>query len=175
MENVNARGSPPPARPERRHDPEATLIAVKSPGSAGTDSDPEAAAVVRLTHRRRGWILATLAGVAASLTVAVIRGSLADDGGNGAGVAVDSVMAVLLTIVSIAALAACVVDTVRLNRVDPCVRQRAGQRTERGTVTAGTLASGASVSWPRQVPLGQDFLLREPLLALWMGCPSMTG
>ena len=43
------------------------------------------------------------------------------------------------------------------------------------TVTDGTLASGASVSWPRQVPLGQDFLLREPLLALWMGCPSMTG
>jgi hypothetical protein len=58
-----------------------------------------------------------------------MRGSLADDGGNGAGVAVGSVMVVLLTIVSIAALAACVVDTVRLRRVDSGVRQRAGQRT----------------------------------------------
>jgi hypothetical protein len=205
---------------------------VKSPGSAGTDSDPEVAAVVRLTHRRRGWILATVAGVAAWLTVAVIRGSLADDGGNGAGVAVGSVMVVLLTIVSIAALAACVVDTVRLRRVDSGVRQRAGQRTEHhpvrahpysypprhrldlilssitllfllgtgvavlpvpvngvayltgaenssvflplsysqecgrsgcSTVTDGTLASGASVSWPRRVPLGQEFLVREPV------------
>jgi hypothetical protein len=30
------------------------------------------------------------------------------------------------------------------------------------TVTDGTLASGASVSWPRQVPLGQAFPVREP-------------
>jgi hypothetical protein len=110
---------------------------VKSPGSAGTDfdpevaavSDPEVAAVVRLLHRRRGWIVTTVAGVAAWLTVAVMRGSLADDGGNGAGVAVGSVMVVLLTIVSIVASAACVVDTVRLRRVDSGVRQRAGQRT----------------------------------------------
>jgi hypothetical protein len=123
------RGSPPPARPGRRHDPGATLIAVKPPGSAGSDSDPEVAAVVRLLHRRRGWIVTTVAGVAAWLTVAVMRGSLADDGGSGAGVAAGSVMVVLLTIVSIAALAACVVDTVRLRRVDSGVRQRAGQRT----------------------------------------------
>jgi hypothetical protein len=91
---------------------------VKSPGSAGTDSDPEVAAVVRLLHRRRGWTVTTVAAVAAWLTVAVMRESLADDGGNGVGVAVGSVMVVLLTIVSIAALAACVVDTVRLRRVD---------------------------------------------------------
>jgi hypothetical protein len=31
------------------------------------------------------------------------------------------------------------------------------------TVTEGTLASGASVIWPRQVPLGQEFPVREPL------------
>ena len=31
------------------------------------------------------------------------------------------------------------------------------------TVTDGTLASGASVSWPRRVPLGQEFPVREPL------------
>ena len=31
------------------------------------------------------------------------------------------------------------------------------------TVTDGTLASGARVSWPRQVPLGQEFPVREPV------------
>jgi len=31
------------------------------------------------------------------------------------------------------------------------------------TWTDGTLASGASVSWPRQVPLGQEFTVREPV------------
>ena len=30
------------------------------------------------------------------------------------------------------------------------------------TWTDGTLASGASVSWPRRVPLGQEFTVREP-------------
>jgi hypothetical protein len=224
--------SPPPARPERCHDPEATLIAVKSPGSAGTDSDPEVAAVVRLLHRRRGWIVTTVVGVAAWLTVAVMRGSLAPNGGYGEGVAVGSVTVVLLTIGSIVALAACVVDTVRLHRVDSGVRQRAGQRTAHyparahpysypprhrldlilssitllillgigvavlpvlvngvayltgaenssvflplsysqecgrsgcSTVTDGTLASGASVNWPRRVPLGQEFPVREPV------------
>ena len=31
------------------------------------------------------------------------------------------------------------------------------------TVTDGTLASGASASWPRRVPLGQEFPVREQL------------
>jgi hypothetical protein len=31
------------------------------------------------------------------------------------------------------------------------------------TWTDGTLASGASVSWPRQVPLGREFPVREPV------------
>jgi hypothetical protein len=31
------------------------------------------------------------------------------------------------------------------------------------TVTDGTLAGGASVSWPRQVPLGREFPVREPV------------
>jgi hypothetical protein len=31
------------------------------------------------------------------------------------------------------------------------------------TVTDGTLASGASVKWPRRVPLGQEFPVREPV------------
>jgi hypothetical protein len=191
---------------------------VKSPGSAGTDSEPEVAAVVRLLHRRRGWIVTTVAGVAAWLTVAVIRGYLADDGGNGAAVAVGSVMVVLLAIVCIVALTACVVDTVRLHRVDSGVRQRGGLpprhrldlilssialliplgfgvavlpdlvngvayltgaenssvflplsysqecgRSGCNTVTDGTLARGASVSWPRRVPLGQEFPVREPV------------
>jgi hypothetical protein len=30
-------------------------------------------------------------------------------------------------------------------------------------VTDGTLAGGASVSWPRRVPLGQEFPVREPV------------
>jgi hypothetical protein len=169
--------------------------------------------------------------MAAWLTVVIIGESLAPDDGHGAGVAVGSVMVVLLTIVSIVALAACVADTVRLHRIDSGARQRAGQRTAhhparahpysypprhrlrwianwiallillgigvavlpfpvngvayltgaenssvflplsysqecgRGdcsTWTDGTLASGASVSWPRQVPLGQEFTVREP-------------
>jgi hypothetical protein len=32
-----------------------------------------------------------------------------------------------------------------------------------GTWTDGTLASGASVSWPRQVPLGREFPVHEPV------------
>lgn len=113
-------------------------------------------------------------------------------------------------------MAACVVDTARLHRVDSGVRQRAGQPRHRlswivnwiallillgigvavlpilvngvayltgvenssvflplsysqecgrggcNTVTDGTLASGASVTWPRRVPLGQEFPVREP-------------
>jgi Na+/glutamate symporter len=51
-----------------------------------------------LLHRRRGWIVAAVAGVAAWLTVAVMRGSLAPNGGHGAGAAVGSVMVVLLAI-----------------------------------------------------------------------------
>ena len=31
------------------------------------------------------------------------------------------------------------------------------------TWTDGTLASGASVRWPRQVPLGREFTVREPV------------
>jgi len=196
---------------------------VQSPGSAGAGSDPEAAAVVRLLHRRRGWIVTAAAGVAAWLTVVVIGEWLAPADGHGAGAAVGSVMMVLLAVVSIVALAACVVDTVRL--------RRAGQRTahyparphpnsyprrrrltlianwigllillvigvavlpfpvngvayltgaensslflprsygqECGhscyTVTDGTLTNGASFSWPRKVPLGQEFPVREPV------------
>jgi hypothetical protein len=56
------------------------LIRVKSPGSAGTDSDPEAAAVVRLPHRRRlsrilNWIaLLILLGSAVAVLPVFVNG-----------------------------------------------------------------------------------------------------
>jgi hypothetical protein len=101
---------------------------VKSLDSTATDSDPEVAATVRLLHRRRGWIWATVISVVAWLTEAGLLGALAPDG-SGAGVAVAAIFVLLLTVVAIVGLVASVVDTVRLHRRDAGVRRRAVQRT----------------------------------------------
>jgi hypothetical protein len=100
---------------------------VKSP-AAGADPDPQVAATVRLLHRRRGWVWATVIGVVAWLTAAGLLGSLAPDD-HGAGAAVGSIFVLLLTVVIIVGLVASVTDTVRLRRCDTGLRHRAAQRT----------------------------------------------
>jgi hypothetical protein len=101
---------------------------VKSPGSPAADADPEVAAVVRLLHRRRGWIWATVVSVVAWLTAAGLLGGL-DPDGSGAGAVVGTVFVLLLTVVAVIGLVASVVDTVRLHRSDASVRERARGRT----------------------------------------------
>jgi len=199
---------------------------------------------VRLLHRRRGWTWAAVISVVAWLTAAGLLGSLAPDGGSGAGVAVGSIFVLLLTVAAIVALVASVTDTVRLRRRDPGVRQRAagltahhparahaysypprhrftwvfgwitmvillglgvaalpglvdgvaylagaestsvfrpasyGQDCGRSgctTVTHGSLASGASVTWPDQVPIGQAFPVRTPLWNWGFGSQLIDG
>jgi hypothetical protein len=99
------------------------------------DTDPELAAAVRLLHRRRGWIWATVISVVAWLVAAGLLGALAP-GGSGAGVAVGSVFILLLTVVALTGLVASVVDTVRLHRLDPGLRARARPRTAHHPVRA---------------------------------------
>ena len=101
---------------------------MKSPGSVAADADPEVAAVVRLLHRRRGWIWATVISVVAWLTAAGLLGGL-DPDGSGAGLAVGAIFVLLLTVAAVVGLVASVVDTVRLHRSDASVRERARGRT----------------------------------------------
>jgi hypothetical protein len=69
------------------------------------------------------------------LVVAGLMGALAPNGG-GAGVAVGTIFVLLLTVVAVVGLVASVVDTVRLHRLDPGLRQRARQRTAHYPATA---------------------------------------
>jgi hypothetical protein len=107
---------------------------VKSPDSAA-GSDPAVAAAVRLLHRRRGWIWATVVSVVAFLVACGVLGSLAPDA-SGAGLGVASVFILLLGATAVVALVACVVDTVRLHRLDPGVRAQARPRTVHHPVRA---------------------------------------
>ena len=53
-----------------------------------------------------------------------------------------------------------------------------GQVCGRGgcsTVTYGVLATGASVTWPDQVPLGQSFTVRQPLWNWGFGAQMIDG
>jgi hypothetical protein len=101
---------------------------VKSPDSGATDSDPAVAAAIRLMHRRRGWIWATVISVVAFVVAAGLLGSAAPNA-SGAGVGVASVFILLLGIVAVVSLIASIVDTVRLHRLDPGVRAQAAPRT----------------------------------------------
>jgi hypothetical protein len=112
---------------------------MKSPGSAGTDSDPEVAAVVRLPRRRRlilivNWIaLLILLGSAVAVLPVLVNGVAYLTGAENSSVFLP------------------------LSYSQECGRSGCN------TVTDGTLASGASASWPRRVPLGQEFPVREPV------------
>jgi hypothetical protein len=140
---------------------------MKSPGSAA-DADPGVAAVVRLLHRRRGWIWATVISVAAWLTAAGLLGALAPDG-SGAGAAVGSVFVVLLTVVAVVGLIASVVDTVRLHRSDPGVRQLAARRTAHHPVRAH------AYSYPPRHRLSWVFGWLTILVLLGTGVPTLPG
>jgi hypothetical protein len=101
---------------------------VKAPDSSATDPDPQVAAAVRLLHRRRGWIWATVISAVAWAVAAGLLGSLAPNG-TGPGAAVGVVFVLLLTAAVIVGLVASVVDTVLLRRRYAGVRQQAGART----------------------------------------------
>jgi hypothetical protein len=101
---------------------------VKSPASPATDTDPRVAVVVRLLHRRRGWVWATVISVVAWLVAAGLLGGL-DPDGSGVGGAVGAILFLLLTVIAVVGLVASVVDTVRVHRADADVRERARGRT----------------------------------------------
>ena len=101
---------------------------MKSPGSSATDADPAVAAAIRLLHRRRGWIWATVISAVAWVVAAGLLGSLAPNG-SGPGAAVGVIFVLLLTAAVIVGLVATVVDTVILRRRYAGVRQQAAPRT----------------------------------------------
>jgi hypothetical protein len=82
-------------------------------------------ATVRLLHRRRSWIWTAVGSAVAWLVTLGLLGSL-DPNASGAAVAVPAIFVLLLTAVFVAALVAAIVETVRLHRIDPSVRSRAG-------------------------------------------------
>jgi hypothetical protein len=224
-------------------------------------SSPEVTATVRLLHRRRGWIWTAVGSAVAWLVTLGLLGSL-DPNASGAAVAVPAIFVLLLTALFVVALVASIVDTVRLHRIDPGMRSRAGgnvahhpvrahayrypprhrftwvfawvfmlilvgigisvlpgfvdgvaylagaesnatfvpvsygqQCSKSGcsTVTNGYLESGSaafsggaaggapgspggpSVTWPGQVPLGQPFTVRAPLMGWGFGSTLIDG
>jgi hypothetical protein len=114
---------------------EATVASVKSLDSTDTDTDPGVASTVRLLHRRRGWIWATVIGAVAWVAIAGLMGALAPDA-SGAGANVAAIFVLLLTVVVIVGLIAIVVDTVQLRRRHPGIQQQARQRTAHYPVRA---------------------------------------
>lgn len=108
---------------------------MKAPDSSATDPDPQVAAAVRLLHRRRGWIWATVISAVAWVVAVGLLGSLAPNG-RGLGVAVGVIFVLLLTAAFIVGLVASIVDTVLLRRRYAGVRQQAGARTAHYPVRA---------------------------------------
>ena len=106
------------------------------PDSAAGPSDPaDVAAAVRLLHRRRGWIWATVISVIAFLVAAGVLGSAAPNA-SGAGLGVASVFILLLGVTAVVGLVASIVDTVRVHRLHPGVRAQAAPRTVHHPVRA---------------------------------------
>ena len=108
---------------------------MKSPDSAETAPDPAVAAAVRLMHRRRGWLWATVISVVSFLVACGLLGARAPNG-SGAGIAVASVFILVLGAVAMVGLVASITDTVRLHRLDPGVRAQAAPRTAHHPVRA---------------------------------------
>jgi hypothetical protein len=101
---------------------------VKAPDSSATDPDPVVAAAVRLLHRRRGWIWATVISAVAWVVAVGLLGSLAPNG-TGPGAVVGVIFVLLLTAAFIVGLVASIVDTALLRRRYAGVRRQAGART----------------------------------------------
>ena len=108
---------------------------MKSPDSAETAPDPAVAAAVRLMHRRRGWVWATVISVVSFLVACGLLGARATNG-SGAGIAVASVFILLLGAVAVVGLVASITDTVRLHRLDAGIRAQAAPRTASPPVRA---------------------------------------
>jgi hypothetical protein len=103
--------------------------------STDTESDSAVAGTVRLLHRRRGWVWATVVSIVTLLVTLGLLGSLAPNA-KGAGQAVAAIFVLLLTALAAVALVASIVDTVRLHRLDKGVRAHAVQRTTHHPVRA---------------------------------------
>jgi hypothetical protein len=95
----------------------------------------DVADAVRLLHRRRGWVWTAVVSAVVWLVTLGLLGALAPNA-RGAGEGVAAVFVLLLTIVAVVALVASVVDTVKLHRLDPGVRDQARQRTTHHPLTA---------------------------------------
>ena len=108
---------------------------MKSPDSAAPPPDPAVADAIRLLHRRRGWVWATVVSVIAFLVACGLLGSLAPNA-SGAGLGVASVFILLLGATAVVALVASIVDTVRVHRLDHGVRAQARPRTVHHPVSA---------------------------------------
>ncbi len=141
---------------------------MRSLDSAVTETDPEVAATVRLLHRRRGWIWATVISVVAWVTVAGLPGALAP-GASGAGAAIAAIFVLLLTVVAAVGLIASVVDTVRLRRSHPGVRQRAARRT------AHYPARAHAYSYPPRHRSSWVFGWITLLILLGLAVPALPG
>ena len=126
----------------------ATLNPVKSADSTANQADPEVAAAVRLLHRRRGWLWATVLGVVAFVVACGLLGSLAPNA-SGAGLGVASVFILLLALVAVVGLVASIVDTVRLHRLDRGVRRQATARTVHYPVRSHPYRYPARHRWTR--------------------------
>lgn len=108
---------------------------MKSLDSTVTDTDTAVADTVRLLHRRRGWIWATVIGAVAWVALVGLVGALAPDA-SGAGEDIFAIFVLLLSAAVIAGVIAIVVDTVRLRRRHPGTQQQARQRTAHYPVRA---------------------------------------
>jgi hypothetical protein len=140
---------------------------VKSTDSAA-ESDPAVAAVVRLLHRRRGWIWATAISVAAFLVACGLLGARAPDA-SGAGVGVASVFILLLAATAVVGLVAAIVDTVRVHRLEPGVRAQAAPRTVHYPVRAHAYRYPPRHRWTWVF----SWLVMAILLGL--GCSTITN
>ena len=136
--------------------------------AAGADSDPAVAATVRLLHRRRGWIVATLVSVVAWVVVLGLLGSL-DPNASGPGLAVASILVLLLTVVAVVALVASIVDTVKLRRRD------AGVRTQARRLTKHYPARAHSYSYPPRHRFTWVFGWLVLLILLGIGVAALPG
>ena len=139
-----------------------------SQDAAVTDSDPAVAATVRLLHRRRGWIWATVISVVAWVLVCGLLGSL-DPNASGPGEAVAAIFVLLLTVVAIVGLVASVVDTVKLRRRGVNVRQQARQRT------AHYPARAHAYSYPPRHRVSWVFGWILMLILLGIGVAALPG
>ncbi len=134
----------------------------------GPDSDPRVAAAIRLSHRRRGWIWATVIAVVAWFVVLGLLGALAPDA-SGAGVITAGIFVLLLTLAVVVGLIASVIDTLRWQRTATDIRQRARPRTAHYPVLAH------AYSYPPRHRHSWVFGWITMLILAGIGVPALPG